>query len=244
MAFAMPAAEVADAAVAKAGQKAAAKKAAPAPAKKAAPAPARKTAPAQEKPLPRGPEPKAAPAARGGGGGVKPPKPGKVGNWLLSGDRKLLTAEYVACVAILGAGTLVAPQGSKDGTVRAMVKFTALSAVFFLLAMVGSAGKGAARAATGLGALITAAYLFTSSDVHDVAAWTSAFFDPKGDITKKQPKGSGPVGLTGAASGAGSIPAGPSNGQTPSGIPSNPGTLTGPGFGFNGPGGGGGVLVD
>lgn len=241
MAFAMPAAEVADAAVAKAGQKAAAKKAAakktaPAPARKAVPAPANKAAPAQEKPLPRGPEPKAAPA---GGGGVKLPKPGKVGNWLLSGDRKLLTAEYVACVAILGAGTLVAPQGSKDGTVRAMVKFTALSAVFFLLAMVGSAGKGAARAATGLGALITAAYLFTSSDVHDVAAWTSSFFNPTGDVSSKQPTGSGPSGLATTPGGATVIP-GPADGQTPS----NPGTLTGPGFGFNGPGGGGGVLVE
>lgn len=257
MAFAVPAAEVADAAAGRAaataaGKKSAAKKAA---AKKPAPGPepaAEKTAaaPAAKKsaaaPAKKSAAAPARKSAAGGSGGARLPRPKRAAAWLMSGNVKLLTAEYIACVAVLGAGTLLAPQGSKDGATRGMVKFTALSALFFLLALVASAGKGAARGATALGALITAAYLFTSSDVHNVANWTAVFFSPSGDVTPQQPGGSGPTVEQQAQAAVGSMLPGPANGQTPGahgGVPGQVGTGAGSGFGIKVPGEGGGVVT-
>lgn len=151
--------------------------------------------------------PAAAPApAAGGGGGpkgsVKGPavsKPKKAVGWALSGNRKLLTAEFIACMAVLGLGTVLAPSGSKDGIPRAMIKGSALCGLFLLLALVASAGKSSAKAATAIGTLVTAGYVLTSSDVHNVAKWTAAFFSKTGDVTAAQPTGA-PVSEAAVAS--------------------------------------------
>jgi hypothetical protein len=104
----------------------------------------------------------------------------KAVSWAWSGNRQLLTAEFVACIAVLGLGTLLAPDSSKDSDVsRAMVKGSALAGLFLLLSLVATSGKGAARAATALGTLVTVAYVVTSSDVHHVVSWVSKFFDKK-----------------------------------------------------------------
>lgn len=119
--------------------------------------------------------------------------PAKSVNWVFSGSRKLLTAEFVVCIVILGLGTLLAPQGSKDGLPRAMVKFSGLSAVFFVLALASAGSKGAARTATAIGALMTTAYVFTSSDAHNVVKWLEEFFSKSGKTSEKNPKGTIPA---------------------------------------------------
>lgn len=114
----------------------------------------------------------------------------KVVGWAFSGNRKLLTAEFIACLIVLGLGTLLAPEGSKDGMPRAMVKGSALSALFLVLALVASGGKSPAKVATALGTLVTASYVLTSSDVHNVVSWVSSFFSKTGDVSAKNPTGS------------------------------------------------------
>lgn len=123
-------------------------------------------------------------ARTGGGGKVSAPKAGggakKIASFAWSGNRKLLTAQYLLCIVVLFLGTVTAPPGSKDDVHRAMVKGSALSGLFMLLALVSSGGKGAAKAATALGTLISASYLFTSSDVHNLTAFVSGFFGKGG----------------------------------------------------------------
>ncbi|MEV8530086.1 hypothetical protein AB0451_39440 [Streptomyces sp. NPDC052000] len=121
------------------------------------------------------------------GGGKKEPKgkgkpsaTARARRWAWADNRRLLTAEFIACVVVLGLGTLLAPKGSKDGIPRLMIKGTALSGLFLLLALVASGGKGPARAATAIGTLVTAAYVLTSSDVHNVVQWIGTFFSASG----------------------------------------------------------------
>jgi hypothetical protein len=131
---------------------------------------------------PGAPGGKAARGAQGKG-------PGKAVGWAFSGSRKLLTVEFIACIVVLGMGTLLAPEGSKDGMPRAMVKGSALAGLFLVLSLVASGGKGPAKAATAVGTLVTAAYVLTSSDVHNVVAWIGAFFSKTGDVSAKNPTG-------------------------------------------------------
>jgi hypothetical protein len=132
----------------------------------------------------------------GGGGGSKGGKdggkkapakgarkgPGKAGkkkgvvSWAWSGKRQLLTGQFVACMIVLILGTIAAPADSKDTAMRAVVKGSALSALFLLLALTTTGGKGASKGATALGTLITASYLFTSSDMKNMITWTAKFF--------------------------------------------------------------------
>lgn len=110
--------------------------------------------------------------------------------WAWSGNRKLLVVEFVACMVVLGAGTLLAPEGSKDGVPRAMVKASALCGLFLILALVASGGTGPAKTATALATLVTAGYVLTSSDVRNVVKWVDSYFSKTGDVTAKQPTGS------------------------------------------------------
>lgn len=127
-----------------------------------------------------------APAGGGGGPGKKPGKKGapagagarRAVRWAWSDNRKLLVAQFIVCLVVLGAGTVVSPQGSKHDVTRAMIKGSALAGVFFVLALVSTAGSGAARTANAVGTLITATYVLTSADVHNVVAWVGGFFQP------------------------------------------------------------------
>jgi hypothetical protein len=114
----------------------------------------------------------------------------KAVGWAFSGNRRLLTVEFIACILVLGVGTLLAPEGSKDGMPRAMVKGSALCGLFLILSLVASGGKGPAKAATAVGTLVTAAYVLTSSDVHNVVSWIGEFFSKTGDVSAKNPTGS------------------------------------------------------
>lgn len=104
-------------------------------------------------------------------------------SWAWSGNRKLLTAQFLVCVVVLGLGTLLAPSGTKDGMPRALVKGSALCGVFLVLSLLTTGGKGAAKAATAIGTLVTASYVLTSKDVHNVVSWLNAFFSKDGDIS-------------------------------------------------------------
>lgn len=97
-------------------------------------------------------------------------------------SRRLLLTEFIVCVAVLGFGTLVpTPAGRKDeGMAHLLVKGTALSLVFFVLSLIASSGAKAGRAAGGLGALVTAAYLVTSEDAYNILSWISSFYGKPG----------------------------------------------------------------
>ena len=109
---------------------------------------------------------------------VKTPKVkslvGKVGN------KKLLLPELILCLTTLVFGTLVAPKDSKDDVHRMIVKGSALMGVFFILAIMGTGGKGTQKIANMLGLLITLAYLLNSSDIHNVVNWVNGFFKKPG----------------------------------------------------------------
>lgn len=128
--------------------------------------------------------------------------------WAWSDNRKLLAAQFVVCVVVLGLGTLVSPEDSKHDVPRAMIKGSALAAVFFLLALVATGGQKPARAANAVGTLITAAYVLTSADVHNIVTWIAGFFSPASAGEKLgSPVSSKPA--AGEAEGGGEISPGP-----------------------------------
>lgn len=144
------------------------------------------------------------PAKSAPGGPAKPGRKGRALGWAWSDNRRLLTAEFVACVAVLFLGTLVSPPDSKHDVERAMIKGSALAGTFFLLALVSSGGKTPARVANAIGTLITATYVLTSADVHNIVEWVAGFFSPEsagekvgasigGDGSNGQPAGGSSV---------------------------------------------------
>lgn len=125
------------------------------------------------------------PDKSGGKPDTKKPAPGSKGKqsrarravgFAFSGNRRVLTGQFIACVLVVILGTLLAPEGSKDSPMRALVKASSLCAVYFLLALLATGGGGAAKAATAIGTLVAASYLLTSSDVHNVVTWIADFF--------------------------------------------------------------------
>lgn len=102
------------------------------------------------------------------------------GRALAKFPRKMLLGELVVCLVIVWGGALVAPQGSNNGTTRAMVKTSGLAAVFLVLALVSAGGKGAQKTASAFGALVTLAYAFTSSDALELAKWVGQFWSRAG----------------------------------------------------------------
>lgn len=137
-------------------------------------------------------------------------KPGKVSrsvSWAWSGSRRLLTAEFVLCIAVLLLGYVLKQVGAKQnttssstsstgqGAIHVMIKGSALAGLFFLLALLMAGGKNAAKTATALGTLVTATYVLTSSDVHDLVSWANSFFasTPSGSSGAEEsaPEGAG-----------------------------------------------------
>jgi hypothetical protein len=125
-----------------------------------------------------------------------------IGGSRLAAGNKVLLAEFTACFVVLGIGTMVAPSGSKDGVPRLMSRGTGLCLLFFILALVSGAGPGARKAANGLGALVTVAYLVTSSDARNVFSWITAFYSTSGAGTAAG-SGLGDLGASASGSAAG-----------------------------------------
>lgn len=91
---------------------------------------------------------------------------------------KLLMTEFLVCFGILGAGTLLAPAGSKDGVPRLMTRGTGLCILFLILSLIGSSGPKAAKTAGALGGLVTVSYVVLSTDAVNVFLWMKSFFGP------------------------------------------------------------------
>lgn len=101
------------------------------------------------------------------------------------GNKKVLLPEMISCLVVLVFGTLVAPKGSKDDVHRMLVKGSALMAVFFVLAIVSTGGKGPQKVANVIGLLVTLSYLLNSSDIHNIVNWVNSFFDKKNAKVEK-----------------------------------------------------------
>lgn len=144
---------------------------------------AAKTPPAKEAPA-KGSEPAGDKPAKKSGGGKEgaaaaAPSGGRARRsvkWAWSDNRKILIAEFLVCVVVLGLGTIVSPDDSKHDVPRAMIKGSALAGVFFVLTLVATAGGQARRTANAIGTLITASYVLTSADVHNIVSWAAGFF--------------------------------------------------------------------
>lgn len=98
------------------------------------------------------------------------------------GPTHTLTAQFLICFAVLCIGTIVpTPAGRpQEGVPHLMVKGSALSLLFFVLALTAATGQKAARAASGLGALVTVGYVLTSPDAHNIASWVAGFYGKPG----------------------------------------------------------------
>lgn len=95
---------------------------------------------------------------------------------------RLLLAEFLVCFAVLGVGTIVpTPDGKpEEGVPHLMVKGSALSLLFFILALTSAGGDRARRAAAGLGALVTLGYVVTSSDAYNILNWITQYYSKPG----------------------------------------------------------------
>lgn len=87
----------------------------------------------------------------------KAQRTGSLGKWS-QGDqgkyRRMLIAEFIICVIILGLSPLSHKPGEM-GPIRFMKRGSATCAFFIILGLVSSAGRGASRAAAMFGALVT-----------------------------------------------------------------------------------------
>lgn len=119
---------------------------------------------------------------------------------------KVVAAEFAAAVVLLGAAPLV-PNEKNSGVVRAvepLARITALSAVFFVLALV-SAGKTAGRVASAFGALVLLGVVFNARDFFTAAAGllSSRSQQEAGGATPLTPSQLDNLNTPGAAGGGG-----------------------------------------
>lgn len=112
---------------------------------------------------------------------------------------KLLLTEFMVCFVILGAGTVVAPTGSKDGVPRLMTRGTGLCILFFILALAAGGGDKARKSSEALGGLVTVSYLVLSSDAVNIFKWMTSFF-ASGSGTAQAAAAVGDIGGSVAAS--------------------------------------------
>lgn len=85
---------------------------------------------------------------------------GKIGRKQASSQR-LLIVEFVVCIVVLGMQPLV----SDVGPAPWMKKGSAVSLLFFILALIGSIGPGSRKVASGFGGLVTVAVLLNERSV-------------------------------------------------------------------------------
>lgn len=95
---------------------------------------------------------------------------------LLPRHSKMLMAEYLVCLVILIFGTVIAPTGKKDGIPKLMTRATALSILFFILALASGGGAKAEKVTAAFGGLVTVAYVVLSPDLLNVVKWIATFF--------------------------------------------------------------------
>jgi hypothetical protein len=125
-----------------------------------------------------------------------------IGGSTLAAGNKMLLAEFVLCFVILSLGTIVAPQGSKDGVPRLISRGSGLCLLFFVLALVAGVGPGSKRVAGSIGGLVTLSYLLTSSDANNVLTWITGFYSKAGVTPTASASAQAASGVAGAAAGA------------------------------------------
>lgn len=81
----------------------------------------------------------------------------KAQRWAGKPGRKILLAEFLICMVIVGLGVLGVEQTKASS--HAIRRVSALCALFFVLATVASWGDGPRRAANGIGGLVTLTFL-------------------------------------------------------------------------------------
>lgn len=86
-----------------------------------------------------------------------------------STHRRILVAEFAACMVMLAFSPLADPDGT-DKPVPFMKRASAIMALFFVLGLISTAGRGAGRAAAGLGGLVTLVLLINQRNVFTVLA--------------------------------------------------------------------------
>lgn len=87
----------------------------------------------------------------------------------LGGGRQMLVGEFIACMVILALTPLTA-RHSADGPQTFIKRMAACCALFFVLGMISSAGKGPTKIAAACGGLITMALAVSDSDVFTALA--------------------------------------------------------------------------
>lgn len=107
--------------------------------------------------------------------------------------RQLLTAEFVICVAILALSPLT-DKHKTEGPQAFLRRGAAICALFFILGLISSGGRGATKVAAGFGGLVTLTLLVSSRDVFAVLA-------KKFNSTKDGPAGPDESSAVGDAAG-------------------------------------------
>jgi hypothetical protein len=87
--------------------------------------------------------------------------------------RKMMIAEFIVCVMLLGLSPLAKGSGEM-GPTRFMKRGSATCAFFIILGLISSAGRGAARAAAMFGALVTLVLLVDQREAFGKLATTLA----------------------------------------------------------------------
>jgi lysylphosphatidylglycerol synthetase-like protein (DUF2156 family) len=102
--------------------------------------------------------------AGGAVGGAKAKKAYKMATRTNGRVRRLIVMEFAICIVIVALSPLT--DAKKDEPPPAVMKrFSAVVALFFVLGMVASMGRGAANAAAGLGGVVTVALLVSRRDL-------------------------------------------------------------------------------
>lgn len=83
--------------------------------------------------------------------------------------RRILVAEFAACMVVLAFSPLVDKHRGENGAAF-MKRASAIMILFFVLGLVSTAGRGASRAAAGFGALVMLALLISSRSMFAVIA--------------------------------------------------------------------------
>lgn len=83
--------------------------------------------------------------------------------------KKLLVAEFILCMVVLGFSPLA--DKNKQGTPAGFMKRgSAIMGVFFVLGLISTAGRGAARTSAAFGGLVTLVLLISSRSIFTVLA--------------------------------------------------------------------------
>lgn len=108
-------------------------------------------------------------AAGGGIAGARAKKQYRAAMRASPGARRLIVAEFAVCAVVAALSPLTA--GKRDEPPGAWMKrMTAIMGLFFILGLVSAGGRTAAKAAAGLGGLVTVALLISERDLFATVA--------------------------------------------------------------------------